>query len=76
MQNCTIDGTEMQVTRTSLAIDTPTYRRLVDSARQNERSVSAEARFAIRRHLTEASAAQAANKEPVAAGAAGRGAAR
>lgn len=51
----------MQITRTTLSIDTPTYRRLVDHARQNERSTSAELRVAIRRHL-EGSAASGGHK--------------
>jgi hypothetical protein len=52
----------MQITRTSLAIDTPTYRRFVDLARQNERSTSAELRVAIRGHLAGFPAADAADK--------------
>jgi predicted transcriptional regulator len=47
---------DAQVTRTTLAVDGDTYRRLVELARENERSASAEARVAIRKHL-EASAA-------------------
>jgi len=72
--------TEMQVTRTSLAIDTPTYERVVDLARRNERSTSAEVRVALRRHLERANAntilaASDAADRPAAAGAAGTGAA-
>src|SRR5690349_16129544 len=40
-----------------MILDTPTYRRLVDVARENERSTSAELRVAIRRHLAEVPAA-------------------
>ncbi len=51
-----------QATRTTLAIDGPTYRRLAEVALRNERSASAEARLAIRKHLEVVSAADAANK--------------
>ncbi len=37
--------------RTSLMVDRPTFDRLAALARENERSASAEARVAIRRHL-------------------------
>jgi predicted transcriptional regulator len=62
---------QTQANRTTLNIDLPTYRRLAEVARQNERSASAEARLAIRRHLEAASAAD----KLVAAGAARVGAA-
>jgi len=56
---------DSQVTRTTLAIDGVTYSRLVNLARQNERSASAEARLAIRRHLdTNAPAAPRAADKP------------
>lgn len=35
----------------SVLLDPPTYRRLVESAKQNSRSVSGEARHAIMVHL-------------------------
>ena len=55
------------VVRTTLNIDAATHRRLSDLARQNDRSTSAEARVALRRHLERAgidtvTAAAAANK--------------
>jgi hypothetical protein len=46
-----MQGMEKTQPRTSLMIDVPTYQRLAEVARQNERSASAEARLAIRRHL-------------------------
>jgi hypothetical protein len=49
--------------RTTLSIDGPTYRLLAAVARRNERSCSAEARVAIRRHLlTNDSAAPATDQ--------------
>jgi hypothetical protein len=48
---------QTQAARTTLAIDSQTYRALADLARQNERSASAEARLAIRKHLEAAPAA-------------------
>src|SRR5436309_1895635 len=40
--------------RTTLNIDGATYRQLVEVARRNERSASAEARIALRQHLERA----------------------
>src|SRR4051794_24267075 len=51
---------QAEAPRTSLSIDGATYRQLVEAARRNERSASAEARVAIRRHLETDPAAQAA----------------
>jgi TraY domain len=56
----------MLATRTTLAIDQPTFRRLAEVARRNERSASAEARLAIRRHLDEISAAATADNSSTA----------
>jgi hypothetical protein len=58
-----------QATRTTLAIDGPTYRRLAEVALRNERSASAEARLAIRKHLENVSSADADNKLASAGGA-------
>jgi hypothetical protein len=52
----------MQTTRTTLAIDMPTFQRLADLARKNERSASAEARIALRRHLESSVGAQPAKR--------------
>jgi hypothetical protein len=52
-----------EIIRTTLNLDAPTHRRLIEVARSNERSASAEARVALRRHLEkESSAATAASK--------------
>jgi hypothetical protein len=54
---------QAQAARTTLSIDVETYRSLVQLAHRNERTTSAEARVAIRRHLEEnVSAAQAVGK--------------
>jgi hypothetical protein len=62
---------ETTFARTTLSIDGKTFRALADLARKNERSVSGEARVAIRKHLESAPAAD----KLVAAGAARDGAA-
>jgi hypothetical protein len=49
--------------RTSLMIDVPNYQRLAEVARKNERSASADARVAIRRHL-EVAAPKAVGPSP------------
>lgn len=47
-------ATRRSITQVSAWVDPPLAGRLARLARQNERSVSAEARLAIRRHLAEA----------------------
>jgi len=47
----TIASVDASRTRTTVVVDTPTYRRLVDLARTSERSISAELRIALKRHL-------------------------
>jgi hypothetical protein len=50
--------------RTTVVIDGDTFERLSDLGRQNDRSASAEARLAIRRHLETAERVKA-NRERV-----------
>jgi hypothetical protein len=39
------------MTRTTLVLDTPTYQKLGEVARSNERSIAAELRVAVREHV-------------------------